>query len=311
VAGNGYARGMIDEINKRCKEHNITHEIVLTQRKRHATELSKQFADKGYDHIIAVGGDGTINETASGIIGRKGITFGVIAAGTGNDLIQIMGYNNHFNKEDWDAFFRQETICMDVGVCNGNHFYNGMGLGFDAQVAAENYSEDEKHEVKRGSKNKYIWHILKTLIFYKEKSMIASVDGVKKETRCFMNTVAIGRRFAGSFFLTPCALADDGLLDVCAIEHVSFPGRIAVFLNVPKGTHVGMKPVNYYQTDRLELEFKEKVPYHLDGELYFDSKFNISLIHCGLSVIYNSRGNHYFKRTGSESCMEKIPTDVV
>ncbi len=296
IAGNGYAREVIDEITKRCKEHKIDHDIVLTAGKKHATELAKQYADKGYDHIIAVGGDGTINETANGITGRAGITFGVIAAGTGNDLIQIMGYNNHFQEEDWDAFFRQETISMDVGVCNGNYFYNGMGLGFDAQVAAENYTEDDTHDVKRGSKNKYLWHILKTIVLYKEKSMSVIADGVKKETLCFMNTVSIGRRFAGSFFLCPEALANDGLLDICAIKQLSIPGRLKVFMHVPKGTHVGMKSVNYYQTDHLEIEFREKVPYHLDGELYFDSKFKISLISGGLKVIYNSKGKHYFKK---------------
>ena len=82
-----------------------------------------------------------------------------------------------------------------------------MGLGFDAQVAAQNYTEPGK--VKKGGALKYIWHILKTLLFFKERRMIVTEGSKRYETDCFINTIAVGRRFAGGFFLTPKALAND------------------------------------------------------------------------------------------------------
>jgi len=84
-------------------------------------------------------------------------------------------------------------------------------------VASENYTEPGK--VKRGSKYKYIWHIIKTLLFFREKRMTVITDAGRHETDCFINTIAIGRRFAGGFFLTPKAIANDGLLDVCMIKN--------------------------------------------------------------------------------------------
>ena len=94
-----------------------------------------------------------------------------------------------------------------------------MGLGFDAQVAAENYVEPG--EVARGSgKGKYIWHILKTLLFYKEYRVKIESRGKTMETDCFINTISNGRRYAGGFFLTPLAFANDGLLDVCMIKKI-------------------------------------------------------------------------------------------
>jgi diacylglycerol kinase (ATP) len=190
-------------------------------------------------------------------------------------------------------FFKLNVMPMDVGQCNGKIFLNGMGLGFDAQVAAENYTEPG--DVKRGGKNKYIWHILKTLLFFKEKKMTIFSDGKKSETDCFINTIANGRRFAGGFFLTPKAIANDGLLDVCSIRRLSLMQRLNILLMVPKGTHINDKKVNYFQTEKLSLEFPQEVPYHVDGELYFSQHFEVGIMPGALNIIYNPEGNHYFK----------------
>jgi diacylglycerol kinase family enzyme len=182
---------------------------------------------------------------------------------------------------------------MDVGQCNDKIFLNGMGLGFDAQVAAENYTGPG--EVKPGGKSKYIWHILKTLLFFKEKKMTVISGGNTHETDCFINTIANGRRFAGSFFLTPKAIANDGLLDVCSIKKLTLFQRLNILLRVPKGTHITDPKVNYYQTDKLSLEFPSEVPFHVDGELFFSKHFEVSALQGALRIIYNPEGNHFFK----------------
>jgi len=294
VAGNGAAKMLVPKLEMMITKKMIDAEIIFTKRPGHATEISSSFSEKGIDYIIGVGGDGTLNEIARPLIGRKDITIGLIPAGTGNDFIQILGFPNRFSEEDWNIFFRAEEKKMDVGLCNGMVFLNGMGLGFDAQVAAENYSASG--EVKKGWKYKYIWHIIKTLLFFKEKKMISINDAERKETDCFINTVAIGRRFAGGFFLTPLALADDGLLDICMIKKLSLTERFNILMKVPGGTHINDSRINYYQTSAIELEFPEKVPFHVDGEISFASKFDIKTIPLALNIIYNPDGNHFFRR---------------
>jgi len=293
VAGGGFALSMEKKIREMTDIRGIKADIVFSERRGHASELSEVYAGKGYKYIIGVGGDGTFNEVAKPLINKNHIVTGLVPAGTGNDFIQILGFPNRFGEEHWNQFFNADQICMDTGSCNGMIFLNGMGLGFDAQVAAENYTAPG--EVKKGGKNKYIWQILKTLFLYREKKMIVLSGNVKTETDCFINTVSIGRRFAGGFFLTPKAIANDGLLDVCAIKRLSLPQRLRILTMVPKGTHITDKKVNYFQTESLKIEFPEKVPFHLDGELYFGDKFDISLIPCALKVIYNPSGNHFFK----------------
>jgi diacylglycerol kinase (ATP) len=293
VAGNGFAPTLVNKLKEMIQKFDLQADLVYTAKKGHASALSKQYADNGYTNIIGVGGDGTINEIATPLICRKDIVVGLIPGGTGNDFIQITGFPGRFEEKDWEIFFNENTMPMDVGQCNGKIFLNGMGLGFDAQVAAENYTEPG--EVKRGGQNKYIWHILKTLLFFKEKKMTVLTDGKKSETHCFINTVAIGRRFAGGFFLTPEAIANDSLLDVCSIKSLPLFQRLKILLMVPKGTHIKDRRVNYYKTEKLSIEFAERVPFHVDGELYFSEKFEISLLPCALKMIFNPQGNHYFK----------------
>lgn len=292
IAGNGYALSLEGKIREKIKTNDLSAEVVFTERRGHATELSQYYADKGYKYIIAVGGDGTMNEVAIPLVYRKDVALGLIGAGTGNDFIQITGFPGRFEDSDWDAFFRAKTTLMDIGKCNDRIFLNGMGLGFDAQVAAENYTEPG--EVKPGGKSKYIWHILKTLLFFKEKKMVVITNGQTITTDCFMNTIANGRRFAGGFYLTPEALANDGLLDVCAIKEISLPQRLRILLMVPKGTHINDKRVHYYKTEKLSLEFPSDVPFHVDGELFFSKDFEVTALPGALNIIYNPEGRHYF-----------------
>ena len=293
VAGNGFARSIVPKLEEMIQKHNVDAEIVFTERSGHATELSEQYFKRGFRYIIAVGGDGTFNEMSRSLISRKDVTIGIIPAGTGNDFIQILGFPSRLSDNEWDIFFNRKVIAMDAGSVNGMIFLNGMGLGFDAQVAAENYTEPGK--VKRGGKHKYLWHIVKTLLFFKEKRMTVITDAGRHETDCFINTIAIGRRFAGGFYLTPKAIANDGLLDVCMIKKLSLPERFSILLKVPEGKHITDRRVNYYQIKGINLEFPEVVPFHVDGELNFSSKFEVTVLPAALKIIYNPDGNHFFK----------------
>jgi diacylglycerol kinase (ATP) len=298
IAGNGYAGRYAKIVEDMIHKRGLDAEIVFTQKKKHAVELSAAFADAGCGHIVAVGGDGTFNEAVQPLVGRDDIVFGAISAGTGNDFITLLGFSDHFTDKDWDIFFEENVIRMDVGKCNDRFFLNGMGLGFDAQVAVENYNTENGKGIKPGKKSKYWWHILKTLVLFREHTMMLTVGGTTTSDKSFLNTIAVGRRFAGGFFLTPLALADDGLLDICMINELSFPGRVRELLAVLGQRHTGDDVVRYFKTDSITLEFENEVPSHLDGELYFANRFDVSVLPRTLPIIYNPYGGHYFSGTG-------------
>ena len=294
VAGGGKSLIVEKELRKQLKQGNIEAEIFTTLHKAHAAELAKELAEKDFNYIVAVGGDGTVNEMASVLVDFPQINMALIPAGTGNDFAQIIGMSEHFEQKDWDILFEAKTHNVDVGRCNGNLFFNGMGLGFDAQVAAENYSPDG--EVKQGGKGKYIWHILKNLLFFKEQKMSITTKGETSTNICFLNTISIVRRFAGGFYLTPKAYADDALLDVCMVDKINLLQRLSILLKVPKGEHLSHPKVHYYQSNKISIELEKEVAYHLDGELFFDKKFEIDILPSKISFIYNPGQANYFSK---------------
>jgi diacylglycerol kinase (ATP) len=293
IAGNKSATKVLPELEQKIREYKIDATIAITEKKGHATELAAEFCQQGYQYIIAVGGDGTMNEVGQALIGHPDVVTGIVPSGTGNDFIQILGFPDRFTDQNWESFFNKSTIQLDTGSCNGKYFLNGLGLGFDGVVAAKNY--DESGEVKLGGKIKYLWMILDTLLFFREKSAVIESNDQIDETSCFMNTISIGRRHGGSFYLTPEAIANDGLLDVCLIRKLNLFQRLKILTMVPKGTHIHDKKVTTYRTKELSLRFDEEVPFHVDGEVFFSNNYHVKIHPLTLKMIYNPGGPHYLK----------------
>jgi YegS/Rv2252/BmrU family lipid kinase len=292
IAGNGDGERVIPELQANIKKYNVPAEVIMTEYHGHASELAEKYASAGYTHIIAVGGDGTMNEVGKALLNKKGIITGIVPAGTGNDFVQILGFPDRFEEQHWEIFFRQTIIDMDYGTCNGIPFFNGMGLGFDAEVAAKNYVAPG--ETKMGGKGKYLKAILGTLFFFKEYTVKIKRNGEIQETDCFINTISNGRRYGGGFYLTPHALANDGLLDICMIKKLGIFKRLDILLKVSKGGHTGDKKVHYSTTDSFEVDFGKEVPFHVDGEVFYGSSFDVKIFPGAIPIIFNPEGEHYF-----------------
>ncbi len=295
VAGKGYARNYAETVRNKILQRHVDAEIRFTERRGHAVELADELARSGCRVIVAVGGDGTANETARGLLNHDDVTFGIVSAGTGNDFAPVLGFSEHFTDADWEVLFEGRSIRMDVGKCNENYFLNGMGLGYDAQVAAENYNPDGTLKERRGN---YFWHIVKNLVLYKEKEFHIESDPVVRQGVTFMTTIGNGRRVGGGYYLTPKALADDGFLDVCVVEPLRPDQRLKLFFKAPSGRHVGHPKITYFRTNRLSVRFEKPVPHHLDGELFFAQNYEISVLPKKLKVLYNPKGDHFFDTNG-------------
>jgi YegS/Rv2252/BmrU family lipid kinase len=260
---------------------------VHTTAKGHGAEVARDLAARGVRYVVAVGGDGTAHEVVQHLVAHPSVTFGLVPAGTGNDLVELFGFPARFEAADWETFFSGHAIAMDVGRCNERFFLNGMGLGMDARVAAENYVDAAATEVKRGHRAKYLWHIVKTLVTYQEHTVQVTRGGVTDTRRLFLNAINIGRRVAGGLYLTPEALSDDGLFDVCWVEELGLAARLYELMRVMAQAHVGDARVEIFRTERLTFEFDDEVPAHLDGEVIHARRFEVDLVPRALSVLHD------------------------
>ncbi len=297
VAGGGYAGSCVSTLREMMGKHGVDGEVVATRARGHATELAAEAAGRGVPRIVGVGGDGTFGEIAQALVGRRGVTFGAVAAGTGNDFIHALGFPDRFVEPHWAALFAAAVAGMDVGRCNGRCFVNGMGLGFDAQVALENYRSTDGG-VKPGSRSKYTWHIVKNLFGYRERLMRVTLGGRTVEQRSFLNTIANGRRLAGGIPITPRAFVDDGLLDVCMTDPLNLLQRFRELSSFTKGKHLADPVVHYHQVDRACFEFEGDAPAHLDGEVISGKRFDVDIVPRGLRAIYDPSGEHAFGSPG-------------
>ncbi|RMG67218.1 MAG: diacylglycerol kinase family lipid kinase [Nitrospirae bacterium] len=279
VAGGGRGERILSELHRQIKSRGLNASVLMTTKPGEGTSLAEILAERGFNPVVAVGGDGTVNEVVNGIA-LKGITLGVVPAGSGNDFVHMLGFPERFKQDHWDALFQRQTGNVDLGICNGRYFINGMGFGFDALVASE-VSE------AKGARS-YLFSVIKNLLFYREPVVFSIKDGTAIKRNCFLKTVGIGRRFGGGFLLTVDAEPDDGLFDICTADKLSVLQRLKLLLRVRRGTHIRCKEVRYYRTDSVVFQCEQVMPYHIDGEVLYAKNFEVKIIPSAIEVIINA-----------------------
>lgn len=291
VAGNGFAKQYYPLVYEKLKTGGVKEILVEeTKRPMEGSEIARRFVEAGCELIVIVGGDGTINEVIQDIDVVKEVSIGVVPAGSGNDFVKTLGFNERFSEKDWQAFlFHSFPVKVDVGVALIDNsvkrfFLNGIGVGFDSLVAEK--VKNSKLKWLKG-KFKYFWYVLKELVKYKAKRLKIYIKEKVMELRSFLVTIGIGRSFGGGFKLLPNAIINDGLLDVCIVRDVKILKRFAKIISVLEGTHITDKDVNYFKGTGFKLELEEKHPIHLDGEVLYSKSLEINLVPRSLKVLIN------------------------
>lgn len=248
----------------------VDYALKRTERPGHGIELTQQAVLEGYERVVAVGGDGSCNEVINGLMsaaeaGNSAI-FGVIPAGSGNDLAHALGISTDVSAAC--AILRQgQPRPMDVGqiTIDGQpcFFGNSVGLGLEAEVTIESTQVKLWHGFAM-----YLWSALRVIVAGRwPYQAILSVNGQRVKTSLSLMAVGNGVRSGGGFYLTPTAKLDDGLLDICYGPALS---RLTLLQLLPKtlhGRHLGHEAVRLIQAAQFELTVEEGMPAHVDGEV--------------------------------------------
>ncbi len=270
VAGKGAARRTLAELERLLPALGFTYEVVYTLRPGHATEIART---AGSTYVVAVGGDGTINEAANGLMG-SGKILGIIPTGSGNDFIKSLGIPRKL-RASVEILQARNVRRIDTGrvACgmmkNGStafapdrYFVNGVGIGFDASVALR----VSEINYLRGTLL-YLAAVLQTLGHYRAPVFQLSADGNTTVGRKLLIAIGNGKCAGGGFYLTPEALVDDGKLDVCAIQDLPVGKILRLIPSVMSGKRVDDKAVSYSRTTRLAVQSTERFTVHADGEV--------------------------------------------
>lgn len=263
VSGNGRTRRILPHLVRLAKKLGMDFDLQLTQAPQHATEIARDHSSE-FDIIVAVGGDGTVNEVAAGTV-KSGSVMGIIPTGTGNDFIRAVGRLKGLH-EYVQRIRSGKVRAIDVGMLTMKKqdliFVNGIGIGFDAEVARESLNV---HKLKGLSR--YLYSVLKTLYRYKATQMKIKLDERVIEGKTFLAAIGNGISAGGGFLLTPHAALDDGLLDACIVSDVSVLRALQVIPSVLKGKHTKQPEVTMERARVIRIESETPVSIHRDGEV--------------------------------------------
>jgi YegS/Rv2252/BmrU family lipid kinase len=253
------AHNIVNQIDSQFKSSEHKYEFAFTTGPADATHITNQAKSEDFDYIVAAGGDGTVNEVASALIHAKQ-SLGIIPLGSGNGIARSMHIPLKL-RESIDLLLNPPVQKIDVGQVNDTYFIGVCGIGYDAQIG-QKFQEFGA----RGPLPYFIIGIRELLIFKPEPIHLR----FDKKTICvdaFVVAIANTHQYGNGAIIAPQANPQDGMLDLCIIENVSFQKAIRLSYRLFKGTIDRSDKYQHYQTNALEVEFSSaKSILHTDGE---------------------------------------------
>jgi YegS/Rv2252/BmrU family lipid kinase len=260
--------------------------IAITECPGHAVALARSAALDGTLRVMAVGGDGTVHETANGLLTSGAATLpalGVIPVGTGNDFAKMAGTCRHHPIQAIDRLARGTVRRFEVGHAWGEYFVNSLGVGLDANVA----------ERVNGYRHwpgalAYAVAAVQAIAHRRARLLHVETDSEQWELPTTVLEVGVGPCCGGIFYLTPDARPDDALLDVCVIGKFTGWFLLRHGHTVLRGKHTALKEVRMAKARRLTIRAMDgPLMAHMDGEIRAPGtpELEITLVPAALAVM--------------------------
>jgi YegS/Rv2252/BmrU family lipid kinase len=265
-------------IKKYIDKKRYEYSIEQTQYAGHASELAANAVRDGYDVVVAVGGDGTINEVAS-VLSHTSVALGVIPCGSGNGFARHLGVPITV-KGAIEFINVAEPVRIDYGRLNGRPFFCSCGVGFDALV-----SNDFANSGNRG----LFTYIQKTLIdwvtYKPEVYEVETEDGMKKY-KAFVIACGNASQYGNNAYITPFASMCDGMLNVSVLSPFTALEVPLIVTQLFNNTLASNSHMTTFNTRWVKIKRKSAGPVHYDGEpCVMDAELLIDVVPEGLCVL--------------------------
>lgn len=273
AAGGGSGRRARAELERELERLRIAYTLEETTGPGHATELAYAAALGGAATLIAAGGDGTLHEVANGLLRARVITGGVLPTlavvpiGTGNDFVKAVNGATDLARA-YRTLAEGVVRHFDVGRADweggSEYFINGSGTGIDVEVVRQ-----IKRMPRLPGVLSYLIALLKALLRFRPIPLWIRADGQEYERRVMMIAITNGACVGGGFYLNPSAVPDDGQLDLCMVNELSYPQIARVLPRILRGTHGCHPAVTLRRVSTVEIHARGAAPlfFQLDGEL--------------------------------------------
>jgi diacylglycerol kinase (ATP) len=270
ASDNGSTGRRWPEIARRASALGLTGDALFSEQPEHLRELARQAAEEGTKLVVAVGGDGTVNEVAAGIIGIGGVELAVIPRGTGVDFVRTYGIPTKLEGAV-DVVLHGRTREIDAGrvgyrAWSGDAgeawFVNAAGVGMSGAIAKRTNESTKAF----GGKLSYLWSTLAVFARWRNTEVRIAVDGQTRSGRMNEVVVANGRYLGGGMMLCPEASPDDGLFDVLLIGDITKRDLVQTLPKIYRGSHLPHPNAELLRGTVVSVDSDERLPVQLDGE---------------------------------------------
>lgn len=256
--------------------------IAFTEYAGHATELAYQYARMGFDAVVAVGGDGTVNEVARGLRDTQ-TAMGIIPMGSGNGFARHLNIPVHINRAI-EMINHSEPISVDYGLANDRLFVSTCGTGFDA-VIADHFAGSNK----RGFMT-YLQNILKDIFSYTPETYHIIGDGLDVTHKAFLITFANANQWGYEALIAPKASMQDGKMDIMLMSSHAIIGSASLALRLFAGSIDDSHFMDTLRAKDILLERESAAPFHIDGDpVEMPKDIRIRIVEDSLRVLVEKR----------------------
>lgn len=275
ISGKSVKRHILNGIvsNLDIKKYDVT--IRFTSYPGHATDIAEEAVKDGADIVVAVGGDGTVNEVASALVATNA-ALGIIPCGSGNGLARHLGISMNIRKAV-DIINKGEIERIDTMLVNGRACFCTAGVGYDAQVSAE-YSTARRRGLKT-----YIKKAITGWYKYEPQEYIIETDSQILKRKAFVITCANANQWGNEFHVAPRASLKDGLIDVAIIRPIRFVNALAMPFQILGYSFDKNPDVEILKATTVSIKRLQANWYHIDGEVIW-GEHNINVVMQPLSL---------------------------
>lgn len=265
---------VVDYIRLHVKKHpEFEYDLHLTEFPGHATSITQSITSPDAC-VVAVGGDGTLNEVLNGL--NEGVKLACIPLGSGNDFVRMLNYPKGLSTQEWiEETINGKIIKIDYGVANQERFINCCNTGIDADVLV---AFNQMRESILPNNIVYLLATLKTVLKPRYRKLRFTLDDQEPfEKETILCTLMNGKYYGNGYTPTPQSDIQDRVLDLCLVKPLSLFKIASLIKKYSVGTHVNHEAVKMHPIKKVLIESDDEILYGIDGELRTANKLECQL----------------------------------
>ena len=276
-------------IENTIDKEKFDYEIVVTQYAGHASEIASRAKDEGKDIVVAVGGDGTVNEVARAIV-HSGTALGIIPCGSGNGLARHLLLPMNVKKAI-EVLNECEIRALDYGIINGYPFFCTCGMGFDAFV-----SQKFAEAGKRGPIT-YVENVLREGLKYQPETYILQDENGTIKYKAFLISCANASQYGNNAYIAPQASMSDGLMDVIIMEPFDVFEAPQISIDMFNKTLDKSSKIKTFKCRKLHIHRSKPGAIHYDGDPAMTVEdIDVELVPNGINIVVNPFADRSVRR---------------